>query len=188
MPSYGLVMEGPYDTPVFKELTRRLDGPDFKCFTFECEGRANLKRKFPGYLKALEHWDAGGPVDKVLVICDCDNDSVAQVEAELSACVNLPFSFPFGIEFCAIKRETETWLLADHEAICAIAEKMSGRPVPEILGDLEAIVDPKEKLRKVLASARLPYTPGVLGAIAAAADLDKLRYRLPSFRNFEPKV
>jgi len=36
------------------------------------------------------------------------------------------FSFPRGVQFCAVRQEMETWLLADAEAINSLAQERDG--------------------------------------------------------------
>lgn len=185
MPRYGLIVEGIYDIPVFESLVRRLDGENVSFEPLVCEGYSNLMRRFPGLLKYLE--TAG--VDKALVIRDCGRKSVEEVEKEMAARVaDQRFSFPLGLELCAVRRETETWLLADEEAISTVALRRNGRRVGPINGELESIEDPKDRLRRALSEAKIEYLPVVGGEIAEIASIEFLKYRLPSFRRFVPKV
>lgn len=186
MPSYGLIVEGIYDTPVYRILTHRLDSPDARFFPLECGGVGKLMSRFPNLLRALEYADNGLPVDKALVIRDSGNRPAAEVEGEMRARIDgRTYRFPLGVECCAVRQETETWLLADEAAISRAA---NGRIVGRVNGELEAILDPKDRLRRILSSAKLQYLPSVLGQIAEYADLALLRYRLPSFVSFVGKV
>ena len=185
MPSYGLIVEGIYDVGVFEVLTHRLDSPDARFFPLECGGVGHLMKELLGLLESLEFIDNGNPVDKVLVIRDCGRRQTADVEAEMRAKVGRrQYRFPRGIEFCAIRQETETWLLADEKAIATVAR----RTVGVVNGDLEDLPDPKERLQKILSAAKLQYLPATLRAIAENSDLGTLRYRLPCFRSFEQKI
>lgn len=185
VPSYGLIVEGIYDTPVYRTLTHRLDSPDARFFTLECGGVGNLMKQFPGLLKSLEFIDEGNPVDRALVIRDCGNRLAADVEADMRARIaGIQYRFPRGVDVCAVRQETETWLLADERAISTA----SGRIVGTVNGNLEEIVDPKERLQRILSKVKLDYLPSTLAVIAGYADVEIMRYRLPAFRSFEQKI
>jgi hypothetical protein len=79
-------------------------------------------------------------------------------------------------------------LLADAAAVNAVARERGGRDVPELQGELEDIADPKERFVRLLSQARLLFTPAVCREVACQADIEKLRYRCPSFRSIERKV
>jgi hypothetical protein len=186
VPSYGLIVEGIYDKPVYETLAHRLDSPDAVFFTLECGGVGNLMKQFPGLLKSLEFIDDGKPVDRALVIRDCGNRLAADVESEMRAKIaGIRYRFPRGVDVCAVRQETETWILADEQAISNVAD---GRIVGRVNGDLEDMVDPKERLLRILSRVRLDYLPSTLGSIARCADVEIMRYRLPAFRSFEQKI
>jgi hypothetical protein len=186
VPSYGLIVEGIYDTPVYETLTNRLDSPDARFFTLECGGVGNLMKRFPGLLRYLEVIDGGNPVDRALVIRDCGNRLAADVEAEMRIKIaGVQYRFPRGVDVCAVRQETETWLLADEQAISTVA---SGRTVGTVNGNLEDIIDPKARLQRILSHVKLDYLPSTLGAVARRADVEIMRYRLPAFRSFEQKI
>ncbi|MGH7289244.1 MAG: DUF4276 family protein, partial [Myxococcota bacterium] len=85
----------------------------------------------------------------------------------------------------AVKREMETWLLADTAAISRVA---GGGAVTPIGGQLEDQQHAKEALMKMLSRVAVPYTPAVCRNIAQEIDLSTLRGRCPSFASFERKV
>jgi hypothetical protein len=186
VPSYGLIVEGIYDTPVYEILTRRIDSPDARFFTLECGGVGNLMTRFPKLLKLLEIIDDGNPVERALVIRDSGNRLTVDVETEMRAKVaGTRYRFPRGVEFCAVRQETEAWLLADEQAISTVSDN---RTAGRVNGELEEIIDPKERLLRILSRVKLDYLPSTLGSIADCADLEILRYRLPAFRSFEQKI
>jgi len=186
VPSYGLIVEGIYDKPVYETFTHRLDSPDARFFTLECGGVGNLMKQFPGLLKSLEFIDGGNPVDRALVIRDCGNRLATDVEAEMRARIaGINYRFPRGVDVCAVRQETETWMLADERAISTVA---GGRVVGTVNGNLEDMIDPKERLLRILSRAKLDYLPSTLGSIAGSADVEIMRYRLPAFRSFEQKI
>jgi hypothetical protein len=188
VPNYGLIVEGVYDTPVLQTLIRRLD-PEASFTTFEAGGVATLMKNFPILLHALEHAVQGRPVDKALVIRDAGGRPFDEVDRDMFARITpREYQFRRDIELIAIPHETETWLLADSDAISVIARQYGGQQVQRVNQDLEQIVDPKALLRRVLTQAGLLYTPGTVGEIANEMELDALRYRLPAFRRFEGRI
>lgn len=54
--------------------------------------------------------------------------------------------------------------------------------------DVEEIVDPKTRFKRILSEAGLEYTPKVCAEIASRIPLERLRARCQSFRSFERKV
>jgi hypothetical protein len=128
-------------------------------------------------------------VEKALVIRDCNGASPEDVEGRMTEKIaNRNYSFPRGVGLCAVRREMETWLLSDGQAISQVALARGGRRVEQVQGTLEDVVDPKAKLVKVLSKAGLTYTSVVCEEIARETRLAILRYRCPSFRSFESKV
>ncbi len=131
----------------------------------------------------------GRPVEKALIIRDSGGKDSRDIEAELTQKANeRGWAFSHGVHVCIIRREMETWLLADVEAINSVARTRGGREVAEVQGTLEEIEAPKEKLKRLLLEAKLDYTPEVCGEIARSLRLHTLRYRCPSFCTFERRV
>ena len=187
--SYGLIVEGVYDEGVYPVYMRKILQADPLIYVRQCGGVSKLMSKLPGYLKSLEYEWNGGPVSKAIVIRDWHEADLAKAEQAMAEKVaGRSFSFPLGIQFCAVRQELEAWLLADADAISAVAEQRGGRGVSQLEGQLEEIADPKEKLTGILSEAKLPYDPTVCAEIAGITDLDRLRYRCPAFRIFERKV
>lgn len=187
--SYGLIVEGSYDERVFPELVRKIASGQVRVEVRPCGGVARLMKRFPGFLRELEHVMQGKSVDKALVVRDCDLRDPEAVERDMAEKVReRPFAFPRGVHFCAIRQMMDTWLLADVNAINSLARERGGRDVPPVQGLLEQIGNPKQRLRCLLSRARLPYDPEVCREIACRADIEAVRYRCPSFRRFEKKV
>lgn len=186
---YGLIVEGPYDESVLSELVRRIISPNLRVIALPCGGVSKLLTKFPGYLVYLEHAWNDKPVDKAFVIRDWSGPDLASAEREMAQKIEgRRFSFPHTVQFCAVRQEMETWLLADAEAINIVADSREGRHVSPVQGELEEISDPKARLVDLLSDAKLPYDAKVCGEIAQRTSLDRLRYRCASFRSFEEKV
>ena len=188
-PSYGLIVEGGYDASVFPELVRKIVSPQVRVVVRPCGGVPKLMSRFPVFLREFEHVMQGKPVDKALVIRDCDGRDPGLIERKMAERVRgRQFSFPRGVQFCTVQQEMEAWLLADCRAINAVARERGGRDVPQVQDQLEQIVNPKERLKWVLSDARLLYDGKVCGEIASQTDIKALRYRCPSFCVFEKKV
>lgn len=187
--SYGLIVEGVYDESVFPEFVRKIVSPQVTVKVRVCWRVAQLVKHFPAYLQDFEHVMQGKSVDKALVVRDCRGPDSVSLEREMAQKVrDRQFAFPRGVHFCAVRREMDTWLLADVSAINSVAQERGGRNMPPVQGQLEDTGDPKKKLRGVLSQAGLPYTPKVCAETARCANLEELRYRCPSFRSFERKV
>lgn len=187
--SYGLVVEGAYDEPVYVELIRRIISPSVEVVMRTAGGVPQLRKLFPTLLKDLEHARGGGPVDKVLVIRDADNKDPVVLEQSLTQQIQgIEFSFPRGVHFHAVRRSVETWLLADTDAINHTTLTRNGGPVAGVNDPLEDLIDPKKVLGRMLRDAGVPYTAQVGREIAERIDLSILRNRCPSFPSFEQKV
>ena len=124
------------------------------------EGVAQLMEFFPTYLHDLEHRLSGNPVEKALVIRDAGGRDPAEVEHDMAQKIrDRHYTIPRGIQCFAVRRTMETWLLADIEAINAAARSRGGRAVAAVQGTLEDVVDPKERLRRVLSKRGSPTSP-----------------------------
>lgn len=191
-PSFGLVVEGLYDEAVFKHLIPRLFADVTPILVVRpAFGVKRLLSGFPGLLGDLEHWLAGHPVDKALVIRDTGGRTVEEVEGQLAArLAGREFRFPRGVQLCGVRQEIESWLLADEDAITAVARdrRVGRRQATRVNEPPEDIVHAKERLQEALSGCGLLYGPAVCGGVAARLDLDRLRYRCPSFNRFETKL
>jgi hypothetical protein len=190
--SLGVIVEGTYDVAVFARLIPRLVRlPQDRLVILHVLGVANLKREVPGQLRGLEHRLAGLPVEKAMVVRDTGLRRTEDVEESLTVlCAGREFRFPRELQFCGVRQEIETWLLADESAITRVARArgVGRRPAPPTNGALEDIVDPKGRLQRVLSECGLGYTQAICGEIASVLNFDLLRYRCPSFGRFEEKL
>lgn len=187
--SYGIVVEGPYDTAVYEELIRKICSADVELFARPAGGVSRLMGSFPKQLKVLEYIRQGRPVEKALVIRDSGVKDPVSLEQEMARKITgHTYAFPKGVQFHAVRREMETWLLADVRAVNLVASSRGGSRVPDIQETLEEIVDPKERFTRLLSAAGLPYDAQVCREIARHLELETLRNRCPSFRSFEQKV
>jgi hypothetical protein len=179
------VLEGTYDTAIFTELLPRVCGADIEIASpIEANGSGRLMKRFPVWLKRFEHITPAGPVDRALVIRDANGRNPGEVEAEMLAKIAPRYySFPEGVRVHAVRRQVETWLLADEHAIATVA----GKKVSMVRGILEEVQDAKGLLQRVLDAVGLPYLAPIAGAIAREINLTTLRYRCPGFIQFETK-
>jgi hypothetical protein len=187
--SYGLIVEGPYDKPFYEALIRRICKADLRIVTRPCGDVTNLMKQFPALLRDLEHVLSGKPVDKALVIRDANGGDIESCRKRMESKIkDRTYSFPWGFQLCVVRREMETWILADTHAINAVALARGGREVSGVQGSPEDIHDPKRELRSLLSEARVVYTAPVCGEIASELDIGTLEYRCPSFRAFKKGV
>lgn len=92
-------------------------------------------------------------------------------------------NYPFPVRLLIIVRELEAWLLADESAVSAVTgKKATAERYPEEL------VDPKERLKRILSEARIFYTAEVARKIAGSARVETLESRCPSFKKFREAV
>jgi hypothetical protein len=186
----GLIVEGHYDAAVLETLARRVAQSPVTLYVRPCGGKQKLKRIFPGYLREFEHVHHGEAVEKALVVCDADQKPPDELRASLSQEIRNRAYWPaYKLHICIVRQEIETWLLADENAINSIAAGRGGQNrVTRVPGELESIADPKQRLHNLLSKVGLPATPEVYKQIAANVDLETLRQRCPSFREFEQAV
>lgn len=187
--TYGLIVEGPYDKAMYEALIPRICKRNVSFKTRPCGGKDWLMKSFRYLLRDLEKVLQGAPVDKALVIRDSGGKDPSAIEAEMDRRIaGNKYAFPRGVRFCVVRREMETWLLADAQAINIVAQARGGRQIQEVQETLEEIHDPAGKLRSVLSDARLSYTEPVCAEIASHLRIDHLEYRCPSFRTFKQNV
>lgn len=187
--SYGLIVEGYYDELVFPEFVRKILSKQVAVVVRKCGGVPGLMKLFPSLLRDLEQVRAGKPVDKAMVIRDWPGPDIATCEEEMASKIRgEQFNFRRGVQFCGVRQAMEAWLLADQNAINSVSRTRGGRTVERLQGQIEEMVNPKQRLTRLLSDARLPYTAEVGREIASQADLETLKYRCPSFRSFVTKV
>jgi len=189
--SYGLIVEGIYDVPVFERLTERLV-PGVKFVkSYPAGGKAKVINNYPSLLWRFANSVMGAAVQRGIVICDSNGKDPIEIETTMAARTDLnKYPFRHGVQFHATSQETETWLLADHVAINSVAaERGTGASVgPFSESHLESLPNAKEEFIKILTAANLPYTPEVCGEIAGKIDLVRLRAACPGFSRFEAKL
>lgn len=142
---------------------------------------------FPKLLWTLR--DAGEFVAKAIAVRDANAKDAGEIEAAMRKAIDgRGYPFRHGVELHATKRETETWLLADIDAINRIAVSRGGNRVVGVPGPLEDLPDAKEQFERLLFNAGLPYDAEVVRLITREIDLQVVRFECPGFRLFERKV
>ena len=179
MLTFGLIVEGMYDVEVLTTFIRKCAGANTQVVPRPCGSQSTLMKNFPKFLEGFRHDNAGGHVDKALVIRDADNKNPTTLITTMRERYR-DRNYPFPVESLVIVQKLEAWLLADHNALSVVCSQ----GVPEIQESIEDIFDPKTKLKQILSMYNVQYTPKIAGDIAANANLDTIGYRCPQFCNF----
>jgi len=185
--SYGVIVEGEYDSAVYVEIMPRLASHPVHVIAFQCEGRPNLMRKFPGLLEALKYEWGGGPVDMAIVIADADGRDPSDVELQMRSKV-AGREYPFEVHFYAVQQAVEAWLLADADALSRVVVNRRGKRLERTHDRLEDLLDPKSMMRGLLSDNRVAYTSAVGAEIAREINFRVLSERCPRFRLFAQLV
>ncbi len=185
----GIVVEGDHDSAVYRELIRRIRDDIEDIPSKPCGGHTRLMEQFVGWLKEFE-WGSWPPVNKAIVIRDSDCSDPAGWERRMEQKLDQSHFRPsFPVHFHATKCETESWLLADENAINQVsAQRGKNRRVPSVTIQLESHKDAKELFVERLSGAKLPADPKVYREIASVADIDRIAARCPHFQRFVEKV
>jgi len=181
MAEFCIIGEWDDDLNVIIELLKKILSPQNTFKRIKAGGKGKVIGKSVKWLDGL--YDTN--IKKAFIIVDQD-------EACIKYLVNTFFGkiidrgYNFKIIFHIVEREIQTWLLADEKAISSAIGK--GKTVPKVKGNLEGIIDAKEKLQKILAENNVPYTPNIAKKIAANINLDTIAQRCPGFSRFQQSV
>jgi len=187
--SYGIIVEGDYDSAVYGAFIRRLASPNAHIKPLVCRGKTNLMREFPALLRAFEYEVEGNPVDMAVVIRDSDGKDPGEVEAAMRAKLGeRRYPFRLNVRIHAVRHAMDAWLLGDVGAISAVSERRRGTRITRLPDTPEDLLRPKEALRNVLADHKVAYTAEVCREIAESTDLELLSERCPRFRLFSELV
>jgi hypothetical protein len=187
--SYGIIVEGEYDSAVFDAIIRRLTSPGVHIKPLVCRGKTNLMKEFPVLLRAFEHEVEGNPVDMAVVIRDADGKNPDEVEAQMLAKIQgRRYPFRLNVRLHAVRHAMDAWLLADVNAITTASQRRQGKRVTRSHDAPEDLLDPKEGLRKLLTDHKVTYTAEVAREIAQEIDLQLLSEKCPRFRVFAELV
>ena len=184
MTLYGVVAEDEAILTTVRALVARTVDNAQPTECRRLNGKADFLANFWHYIKEFQYRFPA--MHKALAVCDADNDDPIQLEADLAgrAVRHLP-GLPFPLVFHVIRREVETWLLVDGEAITAATGVNIVVPGGNIESDL---VDAKEYLSRQLNKQSVPYTPAVAQRIADRIDPATVAGRCPGFVAFTSRV
>lgn len=187
--SYGIIVEGDYDSAVYDAFIRRLTAPDVHIKPLVCRGKANVLKEFPNLLSTFKYEIGGDPVDMAIVILDADGKEPSEVEAKMRAKIQ-GRNYPFRLNVClyAVPQAMDAWLLADVNAIAAVVQGRGGKRVTRSHDDPEGLLDPKVWFRKLLTDHNAAYTAELCREIAQKTDLQVLSERCRRFRVFAELV
>lgn len=186
--SYGIVVEGDYDSAVYEVIINKLS-PSIPIRFLTCGGRSSLMNRFPNLLKVFEYQLAEGPVEMAVVIQDADGRDPEEIEAQMASKIaGRKCPFGLGVQFFAVPQAMESWLLADVKALDTVSQRRGGKHVTRSYDAPETRLRPKEDLRQLLSDHGLIYTPELAREIAREIDLDRLAEACPRFRVFSQLV
>ena len=164
--NFEVLTEGESDVPVVREvLSRRfglLEGGDFRIHPHRGKGRlpvnamarpdpANrtLLHQLPAKLRGYAHLDR---TYCVLVLVDADNDDCRELKRSLVNVYKALDRKPPKVLFRIAVEETESWLIADVDAVKAAYPKLDRRKLERIAPD--SVVGAWERLAEALGSRR----------------------------------
>jgi hypothetical protein len=184
---FGIVVEADRDKVVYSTLIRRIRPDVDDVLARPCQDVVGVRRQFVEWLKNFQ-WHSGYQVGKALVIRDSDCHDSRAVENELVRILDqkgFREKLTLPVHFYATRCMVETWLLADEDAVNAVARERGKIPAAQPVPDpLEGATDAKRLFRQMLTQAQLPDDPAVYAEVAAAADIDVIKQRCPYFQRF----
>lgn len=188
MPVLGLVVAGPYDEAILTTFVGRIRPERATVHCRPCGDDARVTRFFKELLEDFKFVNAGGAVDKAIVVRDAHRKPPAQLLGKLMVGFNAS-SYSFPVKFVIVLPEPEAWLLADHKALSAVgAERGRATTFPPASSSPEILADPKRELRVRLGKARVAYTKVAAQRLAELADIDTIEYWCPSFAQFKAAI
>jgi hypothetical protein len=178
MLTFGIVAEGSEDSDVkiISELVKKILNNNPSFILRPGRSKHNVIEKFSGWLEDFRYRN----VDKALIIIDEDMSCRKNLIGKLYKKIR-DRKYRFPVKFHIIRREIETWLLADEKAL----SKILGTNISRVNETLEEIQDPKTKLKIILSKAQKNYTGETLRKIAEATDIESISSKCPGFRRFQ---
>lgn len=182
---YGLIAEDTYILKAVPVLVSRL--VDLQGDPVECRLMNGKPDFIANFWRTVKEFQFRYPaMHKILAVCDADAECGNTLTAELDARARARLhGLPFPLIFHVIKRELETWWVAESHAISAV----TGVAIPFPGGNVEqGVVDPKEYIVRRLAAAKRAYSHADTAAIAKNVHIQTLADRCPGFVTFARKA
>jgi len=166
----GLVYEDENLRIISESVTRKVLGP-------QTDFEGLLGGSWPGFkgdvaklLQVLNVKHLSAPLDKVFVIVDANGEDPQEREDSLSQKIRNR-TYPFGEpKLYAIKRQSETWLIADASAVNTAA----GAHVTPPIAEPETFKDPKRYLIQRLRNSGQEFTRQFVRDAASHLDIEVL--------------
>lgn len=177
----GIIAEDDSDIEVLKILTRKLTNCRFATSHFVGKGCGPLKRKTPGWCKALLLKGC----ESVVLVHDLDKNNAVKLRTQLELIIS---AVKIENKFVVIpSEELEAWLLSDANAL---KNAMNLIKLPKKIFHPETVVSPKEHIgeivRKHSKESSKRYVNTVHNKlIAEQIDIAKVSKACPSFNQFE---
>lgn len=176
-PIIGLVYEDEHARIVFEAIAKKVLA-DYTEFIARLGGSwPGMRGDVPNYLAVLNVEHLATPMEKVFVVVDANGEDPESREETLRQKVQNRV-YHFGTpHFYAIKRQSETLLLGDPDAINAAA----GVRIPPVR-DPEGMQDAKRHLIQQLKNAGREFGRQFVRSAAANLNLARLETACPQFR------
>lgn len=177
----GIIAEDDSDVEVLKILTKKLTKRRFSTSQFTGKGCGPLKRKTPGWCKALAHKGC----QSVVLVHDLDRNKSVELRKQLELILS---SVDMEHKFVVIPaEELEAWLLCDPDAL---KKAMNLTKLPKKIHHPEAIVAPKERMETIVKSHSKGQSKQYVNTvhnrlIAGETDVAKILAGCPSFSHFQ---
>lgn len=181
---FGLVAAGNYDVSVLGTLLRRLRPDLLRVVPRGCGNDYKVTTTFRSRIREFMYVNDGRPADKAIVVRDTHGSTPERVLQRLRE-ANVE-DYPFPVEFAVVVPAIESWLLADHNALTTVThERGTPTQYPPPDRSPEQMLDPKQRISELLASAQVPYTEVVAARIAELASLERIEQLCRSFTFFK---
>lgn len=181
----GLVYEDESINIAFQVIARRVLQAPVEFEPLEGGSWPGIVGLTPNLLQVLSITHGWNPLDCVFVVFDSNSAAIGSRSLKVRNKVgNRVFSFGAPV-YHSIIRQVETWLLGDHQALCAVAQTQA---LP-IVQDPEALVDPKRHIIQQLKNhSHVPYSRTFVRSVLDVADFDVVAQRCPDFSLFRDEL
>lgn len=183
MARIGLIYQGRYHLTVIERLAKKVLGDETELVPRLGGSWPGIVGELTGLLQVLHIEHIHNPIGKAIVVVDADKEDPELREARLRSKVGNR-SFGFGtVHYHAIKREIETWLLGDPDAVNLAA----GRSVPPAR-DPESLLGTKQYLIQTLRNLGAEYDGDFVQRAAAAIDINRVQATCRRFARFREQL